>query len=137
MQVHTQTYVNIHHVSGRYCFLAVRFFLYYMFLFHDMLLLYIIGICAYNILLGRMECQHAGSISPACQAKFFKLEIGGRHETFSVDRLKPHLGLNPVVSAAPPGPRTLSGRRSEVQTLAPQLGTVIPGTSTKFFARLR
>jgi hypothetical protein len=36
------------------------------------------------------------------QAKFFKLEIGGRQETVSVDRLKPHLGLAPVVSAAPP-----------------------------------
>ena len=38
----------------------------------------------------------------ARQAKFFKLEIGGRQETVSVDRLKPHLGLAPVVSAAPP-----------------------------------
>jgi hypothetical protein len=34
------------------------------------------------------------------QANFFKLEVGGRH--VSVDRLKPHLGLAPVVSAAPP-----------------------------------
>ncbi len=38
----------------------------------------------------------------ARQALFFKLEIGGRKETVSVDRLKPNLGLAPVVSAAPP-----------------------------------
>ena len=38
----------------------------------------------------------------ATQAKLFKLEIGGRLETVSVDRLKPYLGLAPVVSAAPP-----------------------------------
>ncbi len=38
----------------------------------------------------------------ARQAKFFKLEIGGRQETVSVDHLKPHLGLAPVVLAAPP-----------------------------------
>jgi hypothetical protein len=40
----------------------------------------------------------------ARQAKFFKLEIGDRQERVSVDRLKPHLGLAPVVSAAPPPP---------------------------------
>jgi hypothetical protein len=47
----------------------------------------------------------------ARQAKFFKLEIGGRLETVSVDtdRLKPHLGLDPVVSAAPP----VHGRSSD------------------------
>jgi hypothetical protein len=37
----------------------------------------------------------------ARQAKFSKLEIGDHQETVSVDRLKPHLGLTPVVSAAP------------------------------------
>jgi hypothetical protein len=33
---------------------------------------------------------------------FFKLEIGGRRKTVSVDRLKPHLGMAPVMSALPP-----------------------------------
>jgi transposase InsO family protein len=34
--------------------------------------------------------------------KFFKLEIGGREEVVSVDRLKPHLGKAPVAAAQPP-----------------------------------
>jgi transposase InsO family protein len=38
----------------------------------------------------------------ARQAKHFRLELGGRQETVSVDRLKPHLGLTPVQPAAPP-----------------------------------
>ena len=38
----------------------------------------------------------------ARRAKYFKLEKGGRQETISVDRLKPHLGLTPVIPAAPP-----------------------------------
>jgi hypothetical protein len=38
----------------------------------------------------------------ARKAQFFKLEIGGRLEMVSVDRLKPHLGLSPVVAVAPP-----------------------------------
>jgi hypothetical protein len=38
----------------------------------------------------------------ARQAKFSKLEIGGRQETVSVACLKPHLGLAPVVLAASP-----------------------------------
>jgi hypothetical protein len=33
----------------------------------------------------------------AGEAKFFKLEIGGCHETVRVDCLKSHLGLAPVV----------------------------------------
>jgi hypothetical protein len=33
--------------------------------------------------------------------KFFKLEIGGREEVVSVDRLKPHLGKAPVAAAEP------------------------------------
>jgi hypothetical protein len=37
----------------------------------------------------------------AWQAKFFKLGISGRQDTVKVDRLKPQLGLTPVVSAAP------------------------------------
>jgi hypothetical protein len=58
--------------------------------------------------------RHGGAIPPlaplytgpykvlARQAKFFKLEIGCSQETVSVDHLKPHLGLAPVVLAAPP-----------------------------------
>jgi hypothetical protein len=34
--------------------------------------------------------------------KFFKLQIGGRTEVVSVDRLKPHRGLAPVEPASPP-----------------------------------
>jgi hypothetical protein len=34
--------------------------------------------------------------------KFFKLEVGGRPEVVSVDRLKPHLGRAPVMAASPP-----------------------------------
>ena len=34
--------------------------------------------------------------------KFFKLEVGGREEVVSVDRLKPHLGKAPVAAAQPP-----------------------------------
>jgi hypothetical protein len=36
----------------------------------------------------------------ARQAKCFKLEIGGRQETVSLDRLKPHLGLASVKKSA-------------------------------------
>jgi len=35
-------------------------------------------------------------------AKFFTLQLGGRAETISVDRLKPHLGAAPAAAAAPP-----------------------------------
>ncbi len=34
--------------------------------------------------------------------KFFVLDIGGRPETVSVDRLKPHLGMAQVIPAQPP-----------------------------------
>jgi hypothetical protein len=34
--------------------------------------------------------------------KFFKIEIGGQPEVVSVDRLKPHLGRDPVTLASPP-----------------------------------
>ena len=34
--------------------------------------------------------------------KFFVVSIGGREETVSVDRLKPHLGPSPVLPASPP-----------------------------------
>jgi hypothetical protein len=34
--------------------------------------------------------------------KFFKLEVGGRPEVVSIDRLKPHLGTAPVTAASPP-----------------------------------
>jgi hypothetical protein len=34
--------------------------------------------------------------------KFFNLEVGGREEVVSVDRLKPHLGKAPVAVAQPP-----------------------------------
>ena len=35
-------------------------------------------------------------------AKVFQLDIGGRTEVISVDRLKPHLGSSPVQPAEPP-----------------------------------
>jgi hypothetical protein len=35
-------------------------------------------------------------------SKFFVIEVGGRHESVSVDRLKPHLGMQQVEPAAPP-----------------------------------
>ena len=34
--------------------------------------------------------------------KYFKIELGGRAEVISVDRLKPHLGTAPVEAAVPP-----------------------------------
>jgi len=34
--------------------------------------------------------------------KVFKIQVGDRQESISVDRLKPHLGSSPVVPAAPP-----------------------------------
>jgi hypothetical protein len=63
---------------------------------------------------GTLLSLPAGAITPlaplfagpykvvARQAKIFKLEIGGLLEMVSVDRLKPHLGLAPVVLVAPP-----------------------------------
>jgi hypothetical protein len=69
----------------------------------------------------------------ARQAKFLKLEIGGHQETVTVDRLKPYLGLAPVVSAVPPcSPWTAAGPKSR---LSAQLGTVFPGLPERFFAR--
>ncbi len=35
-------------------------------------------------------------------AKVFQVDIGGRTEVISVDRLKPHLGSSPVQPAEPP-----------------------------------
>jgi len=35
-------------------------------------------------------------------AKFFTLDVGGRSDAVSVDRLKPHLGLSPLQPARPP-----------------------------------
>ena len=37
------------------------------------------------------------------QPKFFELEIGGKSQVVSVDRLKPHLGPSAVTAATPPG----------------------------------
>jgi hypothetical protein len=37
----------------------------------------------------------------AAGGKFFKLAVGDKTETVSVDRLKPHLGLSPLVPATP------------------------------------
>jgi len=34
--------------------------------------------------------------------KFFELQIGGRSEVVSIDRIKPHLGPSPVQAASPP-----------------------------------
>ena len=36
------------------------------------------------------------------EPKFFSLDIGGREESVSVDRLKPHLGTSPLQPASPP-----------------------------------
>ncbi len=51
-------------------------------------------------------------------SKFFKLEVGGREEVVSVDRLKPHhLGKAPVVAAQPPArgrPSKSSAAQSDV-----------------------
>jgi hypothetical protein len=33
--------------------------------------------------------------------KFFRLAVGGREETVSIDRLKPHLGVGPFSAALP------------------------------------
>jgi transposase InsO family protein len=49
--------------------------------------------------------------------KFFKLEVGGREEVVSVDRLKPHLGKAPVAAAQPPArgrPSKSSAAQSDV-----------------------
>ena len=37
----------------------------------------------------------------AAGGKFFKLAVGDKTETVSIDRLKPHLGLSPLVPATP------------------------------------
>jgi hypothetical protein len=53
------------------------------------------------------------------------------------DRLKSRLGLTPVVLAASlvlKQPLT-AGRRTRVQTVSTQLGTVLPATPVRFFAR--
>jgi hypothetical protein len=34
--------------------------------------------------------------------KYFVVEVGGRQESVSVDRLKPHLGTSPLPAASPP-----------------------------------
>ncbi len=39
-------------------------------------------------------------IRPGC--KYFLVEVGGRHESVSVDRLKPHTGSSPVPVSVPP-----------------------------------
>ncbi len=47
--------------------------------------------------------------------KYFRVDIGGRVEAVSLDRLKPHLGSSGVTPAVPPSwgtrrrPRTASG----------------------------
>jgi hypothetical protein len=33
--------------------------------------------------------------------KFFRLAVGGREETVSIDRLKPHMGVGPFSAALP------------------------------------
>jgi hypothetical protein len=33
--------------------------------------------------------------------KYFRLAVGGREETVSIDRLKPHLGVGPFSAALP------------------------------------
>jgi hypothetical protein len=38
----------------------------------------------------------------ARQPKFFKLQVGGRPEVVSIDRLKPHLGAADLLPASPP-----------------------------------
>ncbi len=45
--------------------------------------------------------------------KFFRLAVGGREETVSIDRLKPHLGVGPFSAALPAArghPPTARGR---------------------------
>ncbi len=34
--------------------------------------------------------------------KYFVLEVGDEHQSYSVDRLKPHMGTSPVTPAQPP-----------------------------------
>jgi transposase InsO family protein len=51
--------------------------------------------------------------------KFFKLEIGGREEVVSVDRLKPHLGKAPVAAAEPPARGRPSKSAAQSDVVAP------------------
>jgi hypothetical protein len=56
--------------------------------------------------------------------KFFKLEVGGLPEVVSVDRLKPHLGMAPVMAASPPKrgcPKGPEQWRPPVQPFRPPL----------------
>ncbi len=53
----------------------------------------------------------------ACKAKFFKMEICGRQETVSVDRLKPHLELTPVATATLPVLGLDSGNYAGIQLM--------------------
>jgi len=51
-------------------------------------------------------------------AKFFPLDVGGRHDRVTVDRLKPHLGDSPLQPAAPPrSGRPPLGRVFSVQAI--------------------
>jgi hypothetical protein len=57
--------------------------------------------------------------------KFFKLEVGGRPEVVSVDRLKPQLGTAPVMAASSPQPGCPKGPgqwRPPIQPFRPPLG---------------
>jgi hypothetical protein len=49
------------------------------------------------------------------EKKFFELEMGGRKEVITVDRLKPHLGPTPVSAAVPPS----RGRPATVHPAVP------------------
>jgi hypothetical protein len=52
--------------------------------------------------------------------KFYRLAIGGREDTISIDRLKPHLSSNPI-AAAPP-----ARGRPPTKFVAPASSTVEP-----------
>lgn len=58
--------------------------------------------------------------------KFFQVEIGGRSETITVDRLKPHSGHAPVVPAEPPR-RGRPPMASAINTSSP--ASVLPASS--------
>lgn len=53
--------------------------------------------------------------------KYWIIDLGGRHESTTVDRLKPHLGPSPLVPAAPPrrGRPLGQGRRTDSSALQP------------------
>jgi hypothetical protein len=62
-------------------------------------------------------------------AKSFKLQVGRRESTVSIDRLKPHLGVEDVQPAVP------ARRGRPPNSGAPVVASLVPSSSTDSEAR--